>query len=91
MLAVTDYVRAVPEQIRAWLPAGRRYATPGTDGFGRSDTRAQLRSYFEVDRQHILLRALRLLVDAGEIPRSRLEAAGQQYGWVPGGPDPWAG
>jgi pyruvate dehydrogenase E1 component len=45
----TDYVRAVPEQIRAFLPPGRRAVTLGTDGFGRSDTRAALRRHFEVD------------------------------------------
>jgi pyruvate dehydrogenase E1 component len=91
ILAVTDYVRAVPEQIRAWVPAGRRYATLGTDGFGRSDTRAQLRKYFEVDRQHIVLRALRLLVDDKLLPRAQLDAARERYGLAQGTPDPWAG
>ena len=43
VIAATDYVRAVPESVRAWLPPGRRYLTLGTDGFGRSDSRAQLR------------------------------------------------
>jgi pyruvate dehydrogenase E1 component len=79
VLAVTDYVRAVPEQIRAWVPQGRIYATLGTDGFGRSDTRAQLRRYFEVDRQHIALRALRLLVQAGDLPPAVLATARQRY------------
>ena len=49
IIAATDYVRAVPESIRAFLPAGRRYLTLGTDGFGRSDTRAALREFFGVD------------------------------------------
>jgi pyruvate dehydrogenase E1 component len=49
IVAASDYVRAVPESIRAWLPAGRRYLTLGTDGFGRSDTRAALRAFFGVD------------------------------------------
>jgi len=53
MVAATDYVRAVPESIRAFLPAGRRYLTLGTDGFGRSDTRAALRALFGVDAAHI--------------------------------------
>ncbi len=53
VIAATDYVRAVPESIRAFLPAGRRYITLGTDGFGRSDTRAALRRFFEVDAQSI--------------------------------------
>jgi len=54
IVAATDYVRAVPESIRAYLPDGRRYRTLGTDGFGRSDTRAALRAYFGVDAQTIV-------------------------------------
>jgi pyruvate dehydrogenase E1 component len=54
IVAATDYVRAVPESVRAWLPAGRRYLTLGTDGFGRSDTRAALRSFFGVDAASIV-------------------------------------
>ena len=54
IVAATDYVRAVPESVRAFLPAGRRYATLGTDDFGRSDTRAALRSFFGVDAASIV-------------------------------------
>jgi len=54
IVAATDYVRAVPESVRPFLPAGRRYLTLGTDGFGRSDTRAALRSYFAVDAESIV-------------------------------------
>ncbi len=54
IIAATDYVRAVPEQVRAYMPAGRSFKTLGTDGFGRSDTRAALREYFQVDAQSIL-------------------------------------
>jgi pyruvate dehydrogenase E1 component len=53
IVAATDYVRAVPESVRAFLPGGRRYLTLGTDGFGRSDTRAALREFFGVDAAHI--------------------------------------
>jgi len=53
IVAATDYVRAVPESVRAFLPEGRRYITLGTDGFGRSDTRAALRGFFGVDAQSI--------------------------------------
>jgi len=49
LIAATDYVRAVPEQVRAFVPAGRRFISLGTDGFGRSDTRAALRQFFGVD------------------------------------------
>jgi pyruvate dehydrogenase E1 component len=53
VIAASDYVRAVPESIRAFVPAGRRYVTLGTDGFGRSDTRAALREFFGVDAASI--------------------------------------
>ena len=64
VIAATDYVRAVPESIRAFLPEGRRYLTLGTDGFGRSDTRAALREFFSVDAQSIAKAALHLLKPA---------------------------
>ena len=54
VIAATDYVRAVPESVRAFVPAGRRYFTLGTDGFGRSDTRAELRKFFGVDAATIV-------------------------------------
>jgi pyruvate dehydrogenase E1 component len=54
IIAASDYVRAVPEAIRAFIPPGRRYLTLGTDGFGRSDTRAALRDFFGVDAAHIV-------------------------------------
>ncbi|GAA6120698.1 alpha-ketoglutarate dehydrogenase [Acidovorax sp. FG27] len=53
VIAATDYVRAVPDSVRAFVPAGRRYLTLGTDGFGRSDTRAALRRYFGVEAAHV--------------------------------------
>jgi pyruvate dehydrogenase E1 component len=59
VVAASDYVRAVPEQIRAWVPG--RYRVLGTDGFGRSDTRAQLRDFFEVSADWIVLHALDVL------------------------------
>jgi pyruvate dehydrogenase E1 component len=61
IIAATDYVRTVPESVRAFVPEGRRYATLGTDGFGRSDTRAALRAYFQVDAQSIVERTLAAL------------------------------
>ncbi|MFC7411035.1 alpha-ketoglutarate dehydrogenase [Hydrogenophaga atypica] len=57
IVAATDYVRAVPESVRAYLPTGRSYKTLGTDGFGRSDTRAALRAFFKVDAAHIVAAA----------------------------------
>jgi pyruvate dehydrogenase E1 component len=54
VIAASDYVRAVPESIRAFVPGGQRYVTLGTDGFGRSDTRAALRAFFGVDAASIV-------------------------------------
>ena len=64
IIAATDYVRAVPESIRAYLPEGRNYTTLGTDGFGRSDTRAALRAFFNVDAASIVKAANSALVSA---------------------------
>ncbi|NDP38944.1 MAG: alpha-ketoglutarate dehydrogenase [Rhodoferax sp.] len=68
IIAATDYVRAVPESVRAYLPAGRSYVTLGTDGFGRSDTRAALRDFFEVDAASIVQTATTLLGRAAGHP-----------------------
>ncbi|MDO8264576.1 MAG: alpha-ketoglutarate dehydrogenase [Gallionella sp.] len=64
IIAATDYVRAVPESVRAYLPEGRQYVTLGTDGFGRSDTRAALRAFFNVDAVSIVQAALKQLARA---------------------------
>jgi len=61
VIAATDYVCAVPESVRAFVPAGRRYLTLGTDGFGRSDTRAALRRFFGVDAKAVVRAARRAL------------------------------
>jgi pyruvate dehydrogenase E1 component len=61
IIAATDYVSAVPDLIRGCLPEGRRYVALGTDGFGRSDTRASLRAFFAVDAAHIVAAALAAL------------------------------
>jgi pyruvate dehydrogenase E1 component len=61
IIAATDYVCAVPESVRAFIPLGRAYRTLGTDGFGRSDTRAALRAFFGVDAASIERAALRML------------------------------
>ena len=88
IIAATDYVRAVPELIRAYVP--RRYVTLGTDGFGRSDTRQALREFFEVDRKAIVIAALKALVDEGAIAASVLAKARKQYlGDQPAGAASW--
>ena len=78
VIAATDYMRIVPDQIRPFVE-GRRYVTLGTDGFGRSDTRQALRSYFEVDRYHIALAALKALADNGLIEVERVAEAIEKY------------
>jgi pyruvate dehydrogenase E1 component len=65
VIASTDYLRAVPDQIRQWVPA--RYRTLGTDGYGRSDSRRALRRFFEVDRHYVAVAALRELAAEGTI------------------------
>jgi pyruvate dehydrogenase E1 component len=86
-VAATDYVRAFAEQIRPWV--GRRYVVLGTDGFGRSDTRERLRRFFEVDRQHVAVAALKALADEGAVPSATVAAAIERYGIDGARPDPW--
>jgi pyruvate dehydrogenase E1 component len=66
IVAATDYVRAVPQMIASHLP-GRRFIALGTDGFGRSDTRAALRAHFEVDRAHIVRAVLQALAETAPL------------------------
>jgi pyruvate dehydrogenase E1 component len=87
IVAATDYMRAVPDMIRTWVP--RRYVTLGTDGFGRSDTRAALRAFFEVDRFHISVAALKSLADDGALDRSVVAQAIEKYGIDGSKPNPW--
>jgi pyruvate dehydrogenase E1 component len=78
IIAATDYVRAYPELIAAHV--GRRYLALGTDGFGRSDTRAVLREFFEVDRCHIAVAAIAELVREGLLDAKIQQAAITRYG-----------
>ncbi|CAJ0803463.1 Pyruvate dehydrogenase E1 component [Ralstonia psammae] len=77
VIAATDYVRAVPELIRAHVP--RRYVTLGTDGFGRSDSRRALRAFFEVDRASIVIAALKALADDGALDHAVVREAVARY------------
>jgi pyruvate dehydrogenase E1 component len=87
VIAATDYMRAFAEQIRAHVP--RRYLVLGTDGFGRSDTRAKLRRFFEVDRYYVTVAALKALADDGTLPVARVTDAMKKYGLDPAKPAPW--
>ncbi|ADC70866.1 2-oxo-acid dehydrogenase E1 subunit, homodimeric type [Thioalkalivibrio sp. K90mix] len=77
VVAATDYVQAYADQIRAFVPAD--YRVLGTDGFGRSDTRAALRRHFEVDRYHIAVTALKALADAGTVEVKTVADAIKMY------------
>ncbi len=86
VIAATDYMRSVPDQIRQWV--GGTFVTLGTDGYGRSDSRAALRGHFEVDRQFIALAALKALADAGRIDRATVADALARFGIDADKPDP---
>ncbi len=88
VVAATDYVRMFADQIRPFVD--RRYVVLGTDGFGRSDTRKNLRRFFEVDRHYVTVAALTALADDGEVPRTRVREAIKKYGVDPGKPNPLA-
>ncbi|TXH68736.1 MAG: pyruvate dehydrogenase (acetyl-transferring), homodimeric type [Thiothrix sp.] len=85
-VAATDYIRSYADQIRAWVPM--QYKVLGTDGFGRSDTRAQLRRHFEVDRYYIVLAALKSLVDENSLPAVKVMEAMEKYQIDPHKPNP---
>jgi pyruvate dehydrogenase E1 component len=85
-VAATDYVKLVPDQIRQWVPG--RYAVLGTDGFGRSDSRAALRRHFEVDRHHIVIAALKALSDEGKVDAATVAMAIKKFGIDPAKPNP---
>jgi pyruvate dehydrogenase E1 component len=87
VVAATDYVRSFADQIRAYVP--RRYLVLGTDGFGRSDTREKLRSFFEVDRFHVAVAALKALADDGTVPAKKVAEAIEKYGVDANRPAPW--
>jgi len=78
VIAATDYIRQYPEQIRQWVPA--RYSVLGTDGYGRSDTRVELRRHFEVNATHIVVAALKALADEGTLPAAKVAEAIEKYG-----------
>jgi pyruvate dehydrogenase E1 component len=70
------------------MPAGRTYKVLGTDGFGRSDTRAKLREFFEVNRYFVTIAALKSLADIGGIDASIVAKAIEKYGLDPNKPNP---
>jgi pyruvate dehydrogenase E1 component len=86
VVAASDYIKALPDGIREWIPG--RFEVLGTDGFGRSDFRKHLRRFFEVDRYHVVVAALSALAADGDIERSVVEDAIRTYELDPDAPDP---
>ncbi|MGO8742959.1 MAG: transketolase-like TK C-terminal-containing protein, partial [Limisphaerales bacterium] len=80
-VAVSDYMRLVPDQIAPWVPGG--LMTLGTDGFGRSDTRARLRRFFEVDAESTVIATLYALVEKGQVDRQLVTEAIKDLGVNP--------
>lgn len=88
IVAASDYVRAYPQLIGSYIEAP--YTVLGTDGFGRSDTRAALRSFFEVDRKQIVVAALSALAKSGEVAREQVAEAIASYELPTGVASPWS-
>jgi pyruvate dehydrogenase E1 component len=86
VIAATDYVRSYADQIRPYL--SRAYSVLGTDGYGRSDTRERLRTFFEVNRYYVAVAALYALAKAGDIPASKVTEAMKKYNIDPNKPNP---
>jgi pyruvate dehydrogenase E1 component len=86
VIAATDYVRSYADQIRPYL--SRAYSVLGTDGYGRSDTRERLRTFFEVNRYYVAVAALYALAKAGNIPASKVTEAMKKYNIDPNKPNP---
>ena len=86
IVAVSDYMKIVPDQIAPWLPG--RLLSLGTDGFGRSDNRTHLRRFFEIDAEFIVVAALHQLSQRGEIPATQVAKAIQELGVNPEKADP---
>jgi pyruvate dehydrogenase E1 component len=85
-VAATDYIKTVPDQIRQWVPG--HYTVLGTDGYGRSDSRAELRRFFEVDRHYVVIAALKALADDGKIDMDTVTKAMETFGIDPEKPNP---
>jgi pyruvate dehydrogenase E1 component len=86
VIVATDYIKQYAEQVRAFIP--RAYVVLGTDGFGRSDSRQQLRHFFEVDRYYVVVSALKALADESLIAKELVVKAMQQYQIDPDKPNP---
>ena len=87
VVAASDHVRAVPQQIAPWIRG--RFTVLGTDGFGRSSDRASLRRFFEIDSAHVVVAGLEALARDGALPLATVAKAIRAAGIDPGAPPPW--
>src|SRR5438477_114808 len=88
VVAASDYIKTFADQIRPFIPKDRSYRVLGTDGFGRSDSRAKLRHFFEVNRYFVTIAALKALADQGEGKPKAVADAIKKYGIDPDKADP---
>jgi pyruvate dehydrogenase E1 component len=87
IVAITDFMKAVPDQVARWLPG--RLSTLGTDGYGRSDSRAALRRHFETDAPHLVVAVLAALADVGDAKAEEVADAIDLYGIDAEATEPW--
>ncbi len=86
-IATTDYMKIVPEQLSPWIPGG--LSALGTDGYGHSSSREELRRYFEVDGEFVAIAALQRLAKLGELPATRVQDALRELGINPDKSNPY--
>jgi len=85
-IATTDHIKAVPKMIERWIPG--EYITLGTDGFGRSDTRENLRKFFEIDAEHIAAAVISSLLTEGKLTKAKADSYMENLDINPDAPDP---
>ena len=85
-IAATDHMKAVPDMIKSWMPG--KYVTLGTDGFGRSDTRENLRKFFEIDAEHIAAAAISTMLTEGKLTKAKAETVLKKLDINPEAPNP---
>ncbi|CAN5902424.1 pyruvate dehydrogenase (acetyl-transferring), homodimeric type [soil metagenome] len=91
IVAITDFMRMVPDQVARWVPDGRSWTSLGTDGFGRSDTREALRRFFETDAAHLVVAVLAALAADGEVKPEVVAEAIAHHDLAPDADVPWRG
>ncbi|MGI8790241.1 MAG: pyruvate dehydrogenase (acetyl-transferring), homodimeric type [Actinomycetota bacterium] len=87
VIATSDSIKATPDQIARWVPS--RFVALGTDGFGRSDSREQLRRHFEIDAEHIVVAVLSALAQSGDAKPEEVSEAIKRYEIDPDRPSPY--